>query len=233
MASGGAAVITGAGSGIGRATALAFARAGWPPGPIGRAAEALAETARDGRAAGVVVETAVVDVGEEPALRGALRHLAARLGGLAVLVNDAGIGLEKPLLDHTLDDFRRIFAVDLFGLFAGLQEAARIVIDAGTRGGIVNLASVAGLRGPVGRAGYGAAKAAVVDLTRVAAVEPAPHGIRVNAVAPGLWRLRWWPPCTRSGPAPPGCSGCRPAAAARRRRWPRRRRGSRAPRPPA
>jgi len=182
---GGPVVITGAGSGIGRACACAFARTGRPLGLIDIAPEGLAETARLCREAGVRVETARADVADEAGLRAALRDLAARLGGLACLVNNAGIGLEKPLLEHTLEDFRRIFAVDLFGLFVGLQEAARIMIAAHTPGSIVNLASVAGLRGSVGRAAYGPAKAAVINLTQVAAVELAPHGIRVNAVAPG------------------------------------------------
>ena len=185
MGDGGPVVITGAGSGIGRACALAFARAGRPLGLVDIAPEGLAGTARLCRERGVRVETATADVADEAGLRRVLRDLAARLGGLACLVNNAGIGVEKPLLEHTLEDFHRIFAVNLFGLFVGLQEAARIMIAAGTPGSIVNLASVAGLRGSVGRAAYGPSKAAVINLTRVAAVELAPHGIRVNAVAPG------------------------------------------------
>lgn len=185
MTGSGPAVITGAGSGIGRATALAFARAGRPLGLLDRDADGLGRTAEACRGLGVPVETATADVTDGAALREALRELARRLGGLAVLVNNAGIGTEKPLLDHALDDFHRIFAVNLFGLFVALQEAARIMVEAGSGGSIVNMASVAGLRGSVGRAAYGSSKAAVINLTQVAAVELAPHGIRVNAVAPG------------------------------------------------
>jgi NAD(P)-dependent dehydrogenase (short-subunit alcohol dehydrogenase family) len=107
------------------------------------------------------------------------------MGGLEILVNNAGIALQKPILEHEPADFERIFRVNLFGLFAALRAGAAWMVEHRTAGRIVNVASVAGLRGSTGRAAYGSSKAAVINLTQVAAQELAPHGITVNAIAPG------------------------------------------------
>lgn len=179
------AIVTGAAAGIGRAIVDRLARAGARLALVDRDAEGLARLAAALEGRRVDVLPLVADVAREEEMATAIREARTRFGQLDMVVNNAGVGVEKPLLDHDLDDFRRIFAVNLFGLFVALREAARIMIADGTQGAIVNVASVAGLRGSVGRAAYGPSKAAVINLTQVAAVELAPRGIRVNAVAPG------------------------------------------------
>ncbi len=179
------AVVTGAASGIGRAVAERFAAEGAELALLDRQSAGLEETAAAIREAGGRSHPVTADLGEEPAAVAAMDRAIAALGGIDILVTSAGIGLQKRLLDHDLGDFSRIFSVNLFGLFVCLREAAKAMREAGRGGRIVNIASVAGLRGATGRAAYGASKAAVVNLTQTAAVELADHGITVNAVAPG------------------------------------------------
>lgn len=179
------AIVTGAAAGIGRAVVFRLAASGARLALLDREAGPLAELADGLRARGVDVLPLVADMADEHGVGTAVAEARARFGRLDMLVNNAGIGVEKPLLDHDLADFQRVFAVNLFGLFVALRETARTMIADGTDGRIVNLASVAGLRGSVGRAAYGPSKAAVINLTQTAAVELAHRGIHVNAVAPG------------------------------------------------
>ncbi len=181
----GFALVTGGAAGIGRAVAERLAAGELRLVLWDRDEAALERAVAELGSGGRQVEGMVVDVAREEAVVTAMESCCQRLGPPRAVVNNAGIGLQRPLLSHTLDDFHRIFAVNLFGLFAVLREAARRLVAAGGGGRLVNLASVAGLRGSVGRAAYGASKAAVVNLTQVAAVELARHGIAVNAVAPG------------------------------------------------
>src|SRR5439155_6038853 len=108
----------------------------------------------------------------------------ARFGGLDILVNNAGVGLNKPFLTTTLEEWELQLRVNLTGTFLCGQAAARAMV-AGGRGRIVNIASISGQRGGQGRAAYGSSKAGVILLTKVMAVELAPHGVAVNAIAPG------------------------------------------------
>lgn len=107
-----------------------------------------------------------------------------QFGPLDVLVNNAGTGLNKPFLDTSLAEWNRLLSVNLTGTFLCAQAAARIMVRQSS-GRIVNLASISGQRGAQGRAAYGAAKAGVIQLTKVMAVELGPQGVCVNAVAPG------------------------------------------------
>ncbi len=93
--------------------------------------------------------------------------------------------MQGPILEHTVADFERVYRINVFGLFATLKAAASRMVLQGTGGRIVNIASTAGMRGLAHRAAYGSSKAAVVNLTQVAAVELAPHRITVNAISPG------------------------------------------------
>ena len=106
------------------------------------------------------------------------------MGPLTGLVNSAGIGSDVPCLDTTTALFRKTLEVNLIGSFVASREAASVMRGRG-KGAIVNIASVSGIRGNPGRVAYGASKAGIISMTRVMAVELAPCGIRVNAIAPG------------------------------------------------
>jgi 3-oxoacyl-[acyl-carrier protein] reductase len=179
------AFVTGAATGIGHAIAVRLAEAGAHVTLADRDAERVAAAAAELAAAGSRAGAVALDMTSFEAVAPTMVEAAQAMGGLDVLVGNAGIALQGPVLDTTVEDLERVYAVNVFGLFAGLRAAARLMREAGRPGRIVNLASVAGLRGSVGRAAYGLSKAAVVNLTQVAAVELAPHGITVNAVAPG------------------------------------------------
>ena len=179
----GAVVITGAASGIGLACAERLAAGGWRVGLLDRDERAL-EEARARLAPGCVVHARRLDVTDEPAAKAALGAMTEALGGLDGLVNSAGIAADLPTLDTPVDLFRRIFEVNVVGTFIVARAAALLMKNTGG-GSIVNLASIAGLRGSRGRAAYGSSKGAVVTLTQTMAVDLARYGIRVNAVAPG------------------------------------------------
>src|SRR5262249_50112376 len=125
-----------------------------------------------------------LDVTDEAAVVKAVASCEADIGPLTGLVNSAGIGSDVHCLDTTTALFRKTLEVNLVGSFIVAREVARAMGQRG-RGSIVNIASVSGLRGNKGRVAYGASKAGVINMTQVMAVELAPHGIRVNAIAPG------------------------------------------------
>jgi 3-oxoacyl-[acyl-carrier protein] reductase len=179
------AFVTGAATGIGHAIAVRLAEAGVHVTLADRDAGRVAAAAAELTAAGSRADAVALDMTSFGAVEQAVADAARAMGGLDILVGNAGIALQKPVLDTTVEDLERVYAVNVFGLFAGLRAAARLMREAGRPGRIVNVASVASLRGSMGRAAYGSSKSAVVNLTQVAAVELAPHGITVNAVAPG------------------------------------------------
>jgi NAD(P)-dependent dehydrogenase (short-subunit alcohol dehydrogenase family) len=179
------ALVTGAGQGIGRGVALAFARAGCR----------IAVADRSGAAASAVAEEIASLGGDAVAIEADLRDRSAvaraveRAGDrLDVLVNNVG-GLAghdpTPVLDATDEFWDDIIDVNLRVTFLCAQLAARRMVAQGTGGVIVNISALGGLRASVGLAPYGAAKAAVSQLTRTLALELGPHGIRVNCIAPG------------------------------------------------
>jgi NAD(P)-dependent dehydrogenase (short-subunit alcohol dehydrogenase family) len=178
------ALVTGGGRGIGFATARAFAREG--------AAVAIADL--DGRRAedaAAAVEVAggralavYADVANQASVTDMVRAIVAAFGRIDILSNNAGIGGNTPFLETTLEEWERILRVNLTGAFLVAQAVARVMADNGG-GKIINIASLSGQRGGEGRAAYGAAKAGLELLTKVMAVELAPLGINVNAIAPG------------------------------------------------
>lgn len=179
------ALVTGSGRGIGFAIAQAFAR----EGASVAVADLDAERARTAAAsidgdAGKVVAIAA-DVADPASVAAMVAEARQALGGLDILVNNAGIGGSTPFLDTTLEEWRRILDVNLTGAFMTAQAVARGMVEAGTGGRIVNIASLSGQRGGHGRAAYGSAKAGLELLTKVMAVELSEHGINVNAIAPG------------------------------------------------
>ncbi|MEA2929083.1 MAG: hypothetical protein QOG38_1511 [Hyphomicrobiales bacterium] len=176
-----AAIVTGGASGIGLATAERLIAAGWRVGALDRDAAALSKLAA---AHADNVRTATLDVSDESATDAAVKDMAASFGRLDGVVNSAGIGLDKPALDTSLAEFRKVLDVNVTGTFIVSRAAARIMKEQAS-GAIVNIASISGMRGSKGRAAYGASKGAVINLTHVMAVELARYGIRVNAIAPG------------------------------------------------
>lgn len=126
-----------------------------------------------------------LDVTEDASIADALAVTERAFGPVDILVNNAGIAATRPFLDHTAEDWDQVMAVDLRGAFVMGQAVARRMVAAGNGGSIVNIASILAERVIPGVAGYSAAKAALVHLTRQMAVELARHRIRVNALAPG------------------------------------------------
>ena len=180
------AVVTGSESGIGRATAVALARSGCDVGVTWYQDQGKAEeTAEEVRGTGRRAEVRHLDLTRLPEAADVVDELAEALGGLDVLVNDAGTGHMTPLLELDLGTWREVLATDLDGAFLCLQRAARRMVAAGRGGRIVNITSVHEVAPRVGAAAYCAAKGGLGLLTKVAALELAEHGITVNAVAPG------------------------------------------------
>jgi NAD(P)-dependent dehydrogenase (short-subunit alcohol dehydrogenase family) len=180
------AVVTGSESGIGRAVAVALAEQGCDVGITWYRDRDMADgTADEVRRLGRAAEVRHLDLTRLPGAADVVDELAEALGGLDVLVNDAGTGHMTPLLDLDLDTWREVLATDLDGAFVCLQRAARRMVDGGRGGRIVNITSVHEHRPRVGAAAYCAAKGGLGLLTKVAALELAEHGITVNAVAPG------------------------------------------------
>jgi NAD(P)-dependent dehydrogenase (short-subunit alcohol dehydrogenase family) len=185
------AVITGGGSGIGRATALTFLREGARV-VIGDLNEAsLGETVGLARAQGDAERLAARrgDVSAEPDVAALVALAVERFQGLDCIFNNAGVGgAFGPIGESTVEEWDYTFAVLVRGVFLGIKHASNRMRAQGRGGSIISTASVAGLGGGGGPHAYSAAKAAVVNLTRSVSAELAPHRIRVNAIAPGMIR---------------------------------------------
>lgn len=180
------AIVTGSDSGIGKATAVALAEAGCDVGVTWHTDEEGAQgTAKEVRAAGRRAEVRRLDVGDVSGGVAVIRDLIDTLGGVDVLVNNAGVGMGGAFLDLSLDDWRQTLEVDLTGAFVCGQVAARRMVDRGQGGRIVNVTSVHEHVPKPGASAYCAAKGGLGLLTKVMALELAEHRITVNAVAPG------------------------------------------------
>jgi len=174
------AVVTGAARGIGRAIAEALADAGAKVAVVDVAGSAEAAAELGGGAAG-----ADADVTDAAAVAAAFAAIAERLGGIDVLVNNAGIRHQAPIAEHPVDVWRRTIDVNLVGTFICTQAAIPWMRKAGG-GVILNVASMAGTLALTNRSAYNASKAGVMALTRSTAAELAAEGIRCNAIAPGV-----------------------------------------------
>ncbi|MFF3908134.1 SDR family oxidoreductase [Streptomyces sp. NPDC001848] len=180
-------LVTGAGSGIGRATAVAFARAGARVVVVDRNGEAAARTvelARRGGAPEAWAET--VDVSDEQAMEKLAEKVAAVYGVVDVLVNNAGIGLSGSFFDTTAEDWRSVLDVNLWGLVHGCRLFGRQMAERGQGGHIVNVASAAAYQPSKVLPAYSTSKAAVLMLSECLRAELAGRGIGVSAICPGF-----------------------------------------------
>lgn len=187
-----AALITGAASGIGRATALTLAREGasvMVTDLSGAGAEAVAAEIES---AGGKAQAMQQDTTDEARWQEVITATQAAFGKLDVLVNNAGIAITGPLESFSLTDWRKQQAINVEGVFLGIKHAIPAIRDAGG-GSIINLSSIAGLRGNrTGLGAYSATKGAVRLLTKTAALEVAKDKIRVNSVHPGIIETPIW-----------------------------------------
>jgi NAD(P)-dependent dehydrogenase (short-subunit alcohol dehydrogenase family) len=181
-----AVLVTGGGSGIGRATCLAFAREGADVGvadfDAGNAEKVAAEVRSSGRKA-VAIR---VDVTDPASTQAMVTQVVSALGTIHILVNSAGVREIIPFLELSFAEWQRVIGTNLSGTFLSSQAVAQYLVKQGQGGKIVNLASVAGLTGVPNRAAYVSSKHAVVGLTKEMALELADKNIQVNAVAPGV-----------------------------------------------
>jgi NAD(P)-dependent dehydrogenase (short-subunit alcohol dehydrogenase family) len=179
------AAVTGGGQGIGRVIARRFAQEGAAVAVL-ELDELTGQASADAlRALGGRVALQAVDVTDAAAVERALDAVEAELGTVDVLINNAAYERYEPFLEIELDSWRRHIDVDLTAVFIGAQAVARRLVEAKRPGWIVNLASINSFGAEIGLAHYAAAKGGVANLTRAMALELAPHGILVNAVAPG------------------------------------------------
>jgi NAD(P)-dependent dehydrogenase (short-subunit alcohol dehydrogenase family) len=179
-----AAIITGGAQGIGKAIATAFVAEGARVliGDIN--GERAANTAAELSAGGRIAKSIAVDVSDASGGQQLAEYCVREFGRLDILVNNAGIGINKRTLDFPLDEWERVIKINLTGAFLCAQAAGRKMVEQKS-GKIINICSLSGQRGGIGRAAYGAAKAGLELLTKVMAVELAELGINVNAIVPG------------------------------------------------
>jgi 3-oxoacyl-[acyl-carrier protein] reductase len=181
-------VTAAAGAGIGQAVARTFAREGatvvLSDQHAGRTESVAADIAHD---TGADVTGVPLDVRDEAQIDEVINGVVAKHGRLDIVVNNSGINMLAPLHEMPTETWRTVLDVTLTGPFLVTRRALTIMREQGTGGAIVNMSSIAGwMRTAEGESHYAAAKAGIMGFTRAAAMEAAPHGVRVNAVAPGL-----------------------------------------------
>lgn len=181
------ALVTGAGRGIGKAIALGYAREGADVALISRSGDELAACAAEVAALGRRALPVVADVRDKAAAQAAVEAAQAEFGRVDILVNAAGIPMVAPSEELALEDWQRAIDINLTGTFLFCQAAGRLMLEQG-RGTIVNIGSLQSFQGFPMRVAYAASKGGVHLLTRALAVEWAPRGVRVNAIAPGWIR---------------------------------------------
>ena len=175
------AVVTGGGSGIGRGIARGFAAFGAKVAIWERTPDTTASAAEEIGGLGIVT-----DVRDADQVDHALERTLSELGPVTILVNNAGGVFSSPLLETSENGFDALYRSNLKHVILCTQRVARTMVARGTGGSIINVTSIEGVRAAPGYAAYSAAKAGVINFTKTAALELAPHGIRVNALAPDI-----------------------------------------------
>jgi NAD(P)-dependent dehydrogenase (short-subunit alcohol dehydrogenase family) len=178
------AFVTGASYGVGAASALALARDGFDIALSATSKENLAGTLGELAGLGARTLPLVLDLRSQESIGRAMAQIVEAFGGLDVLVNNAGANLRKLAVEVTAAEWREVMEVNVTGTFLLTQEVGRHLIDSRRGGAIVSIASTHGLIGAPERSTYGISKGAIIQMTRMLAIEWAAHGIRVNAVAP-------------------------------------------------
>jgi NAD(P)-dependent dehydrogenase (short-subunit alcohol dehydrogenase family) len=179
------AFVTGASQGIGAAIAIALAQEGYDVAVSSTQPEKLAATLAGVASAGANGVPVALDVRSQASIEQAMAKVIGACGQVDVLVNNAGVPLHKPALELTSEEWDTVIGVNLTGTFFMSQQMGRHLVKSARAGCIINVASTHGLVALDQRSAYGIAKAAVMHMTRMLAIEWADHGIRVNAVAPG------------------------------------------------
>ena len=179
------AFVTGAATGIGAAIAVALARNGYDVAISARQAGRLADTEKQISALGGRAVPLALDLNSLEDMAPAAEKVFQAFGRLDALVNNAGATLRKPALEVTADEWNSVMQPNLRGTFFLCQQAGRRMIESGSPGCIINMASAHGVVGFPNRSVYGISKAALIHMTRMLAIEWAGYGIRVNAIAPG------------------------------------------------
>lgn len=188
------AVVTGAGRGIGRVIALAFAEAGYDLALAARNRPPLEETARLAAGSGAEALVTCADVAERGQVEEMAEQVRERFGRVDALVNNSGIaGPSAPLWEVDADAWDETFAVNVRGVFLVTRSLIPMMLERGS-GSVIVIGSISGKRPLAGRSPYAASKLALVGLVRTLALEAGPHGVRVNLISPGFVsgpRIEW------------------------------------------
>lgn len=177
------ALITGAGRGIGRATAYAFAHAGIHLGLVGRTESHLTNVANELKDFSINTFIAPADVANQASIQMATQKIEQALGPIDILINNAGIGKFGAFMDLSEDDMQNVFNINVMGIFHATQAVLPSMIERKT-GDIINISSTSGLRGTEGSAAYSASKFAVLGMSEALTKEVRKHNIRVQTLTP-------------------------------------------------
>lgn len=185
------ALITGASSGIGKATALAFAQAGIHVGLLSRSQEKLTEVAQAAAKAGVSAKAYPIDLAEIDHVKAKMQEIAADFGPIDILVNNAGMGYTKNIMDTPLSDWQKVIDLNLTSVFQCIQGVIPQMRDR-QKGTIINVISIAGQQVFPGWGPYCVSKFGLMALSKTLAAEERTHGIRVSAICPGAVNTPIW-----------------------------------------
>lgn len=185
------ALITGASSGIGKATALAFAKTGIDVGLVSRSQEKLEAVAAAAREAGVKAQAYALDLAEVEQVREKIAAIAADFGPVDILVNNAGMGYTGGVMETPLSDWQRVIDLNLTSVFQCVQGILPSMRAQG-KGTIINVASIAGQTPFPGWGAYSVSKAGLIALSKTLAAEERTHGIRVATISPGSVNTPLW-----------------------------------------